>query len=91
MKKNKSFVNSFFENGYCVVRNIKPILMPKINKIIKQLSEIGKSIEPNFDLKNSRSIRSANNKKFYKAIKNSLGLYDLVGTKEFINICSSQL
>ena len=86
MKKDKDFVNKFFENGYSVIKDLKEILIPKINKINNQLSEIGKSMDPNFDLNNSLSVKSANKKKFYKAMKSSLGLYDLVSIKEFINI-----
>ena len=86
MKKDKDFVNKFFENGYSVIKDLKGILVPKINKINNQLSEIGKSMDPNFDLNNSLSVKSANKKKFYKAAKSILGLYDLVNIKELINI-----
>ena len=86
MKKDKDFVNKFFENGYSVIKDLTEILIPKINKINNQLSEIGKSMDPNFDLSNSLSVKSANKKKFYKAMKSILGLYDLVNIKEFINI-----
>ena len=50
MKKDKDFVNNFFENGYSVIKDLKEILIPKINKINNQLSEIGKSMNPNLSV-----------------------------------------
>ncbi len=86
MNSNNSLLEEYKENGYCVVKDHKSIVYPKTERILKDLTEIGKSIDPNFDLSNPKSVGSANKKNFWKAMKYCVGLYDLAVTQEIVNL-----
>ena len=53
---------------------------------MKELKEVGKSIDPNFDLLSPKSVGSANKENFFNAIKYCLGLYDLAITQELVDL-----
>ena len=78
----------FLDKGYCIIKSNVTKLLPKIEKITNELNVIGKSIEPNFNLFETESVKSANTKKFYKAIRYTIGLYDLAISNELIKTSS---
>ena len=84
---NNSLLKEYTDNGYCIIKNLRSIIYSKTNRVLSELTEIGKSINPNFDLTNPKSVGYANKENFYKAMKYALGLYDLAATKELVDIC----